>query len=87
MRRRTHRALIPMHKRVDMAERVITAFMFGYEAAAVAAGDPRVPTISSVCAHHRWLAAVTVLGLVTHLVLADYAEVLRARAATPINQL
>lgn len=73
-----------MSGQLDDTRRVIAAFAFGYEAAAIASGG-RVPTITSLCLHHRWLAAVMVLSLVTHLALADYAEVLRARAATPIN--
>jgi hypothetical protein len=63
-----------------MAERVVTAFAFGYESAAIASGG-RVPTISSLCIHHRWLAAVAVGSLAAHLILADYADILAAREA------
>jgi hypothetical protein len=77
------RASILTHDRVNNTERVIVAFVFGYESAAVASGV--LPTITSVCSRHRWLATAVVLGLITHMVLADYAEVLRARAATPIE--
>jgi hypothetical protein len=48
--------------------RMATAFMFGYEAAALFSGG-RVPTISNMCARHRWLTGATVAGLTVHLVL------------------
>jgi 4-hydroxybenzoate polyprenyltransferase len=71
-----------MSERVDVTVRVAAAFGFGYEAAAIASGG-RVPTITSLCLHHRWLAAVMVLSLAAHLVLADYADILAARKAGP----
>jgi hypothetical protein len=70
-----------MSRQLDTAEGMIAAFMFGYEAAALVSGG-RVPTISSLCIHHRWLAAVMVISLAAHLVLADYAD---ARAVTSIE--
>ncbi len=63
----------------DMSVRVAAAFVFGYEAAAIASGG-RVPTITSLCLHHRWLGAAVVLSLAAHLILSDLR-------ATPISQL
>jgi hypothetical protein len=56
--------------RVDESARIVTALMFGYEAAAIFSGH-RLPTISDLCSRHRWLAAAAVLGLAAHLIMSD----------------
>jgi hypothetical protein len=75
-----------MPDQLDTTVRVLAAFAFGYESAAIASGG-RAPTITSLCLHHRWLAAVAVVSLATHLFLSDYADVVRARTATPNSPL
>lgn len=48
--------------------RMAVAFVFGYESAALVSRG-RVPTVTYLCARHRWLAAASVAGLALHFVL------------------
>lgn len=70
MRQSTWLGASLMSERVDESARITAALVFGYEAAAIFSGH-RIPTISELCGRHRWLAAITVLGLATHLVMSD----------------
>lgn len=45
---------------------VAASAVLGYETIALAAGG-RLPTISALCARHRWLSLLVIGSLVVHL--------------------
>lgn len=86
MKLRTRKASIPTHDQLYTTTRVLAAFVFGYESAAIASGE-KVPTITSMCLAHKWLGPAVVAGLIVHLAVPYWKARVSVRVeVTPINK-